>query len=137
VDPRRLLAVFQPRPHAGALCLWLGQVQKDDPRMSKWCLSTTQFGQRLEFSWLARDLTPVKDQKIHWVSQGGLPNRGSVTFFPRQSGCALQLQISYELPEVLLPVGDAVRPAVEAILLADMQRFVALAQQRAAAAARR
>ena len=113
------------------------QVQKDDPRMSKWCLSTTQFGQRLEFSWLARDLTPVPDQKIHWVSQGGLPNRGSVTFFPRQGGCALQLQISYELPEVLLPVGDAVRPTVEAILLADMQRFVALAQQRAAAAARR
>lgn len=112
------------------------QVQKDDPRMSKWCLSTQQFGQRLEFSWLARDLTPVKNQKIHWVSQGGLPNRGSVTFFPRgDDSCALQLQISYEVPEVLVALGDAVRPTVEGILLADMQRFVTLAQQRAASAA--
>ena len=32
--------------------------------MSKWCLSTEQFGQRLEFSWLARDLTPVPNQKV-------------------------------------------------------------------------
>ncbi len=132
--------------------------------MSKWALSTVQFGQKLEFAWLARDLTPITNQKarppgchpartaprqaapracrtdtdtrgsraaltrapcavraaqIHWVSQGGLPNRGAVTFFPRGAdGCALQLSISYELPQVLLPVGEGVRPVVESILMA-------------------
>ena len=56
--------------------------------------------------------------QIHWVSQGGLPNRGAVTFYPRPDGCALQLAISYELPTVLLPVGEGVRPVVEGILRA-------------------
>ena len=31
--------------------------------MSKWTLSTYQFGQQLEFSWMARDLTPVQLKK--------------------------------------------------------------------------
>jgi hypothetical protein len=129
-----------PAPARGA------QVQPDDARMSKWALSTVQFGQTLEFAWLARDLTPVQNQKacrarthtrtrraarhaaanaccaraqIHWVSQGGLPNRGAVTFFPRgPDSCALQLSISYELPQPLLPVGEGVRPVVESILMA-------------------
>ena len=82
------------------------------------------------------DLTPVVNQKIHWVSDGGLPNRGAVTFFPRGTdgeSCALQLSISYELPEILVPIGSSVRPIVEGILQADMARFVAIAQQRAAA----
>jgi uncharacterized membrane protein len=57
--------------------------------------------------------------QIHWASMGGLPNKGSVTFFPRGAdGCALQLSISYELPQVLLPVGEGVRPVVESILMA-------------------
>ena len=118
------------------------QVQADDPRMSRWALSTVQFGQTLEFAWLARDLTPITNQKarlrctarnaawrccgahapgtpqIHWVSQGGLPNRGAVTFYPRPDGCALQLAISYELPPVLQAVGEGVRPVVESILRA-------------------
>ncbi len=52
------------------------------------------------------------------MSQGGLPNRGAVTFYPRPDGCALQLAISYELPTALLPVGEGVRPVVEGILRA-------------------
>jgi len=105
-------------------------VQQSDPRLSRWALSTEAFGQKLSFSWLARDLTPILNQKIHWVAAEGLANRGSVLFFPRGTAgesCALQLSISYELPEVLQPLGDAVRPVVEGILLADMQRFVQLA----------
>jgi hypothetical protein len=38
-------------------------VQADDPRMSRWALSTVQFGQTLEFAWIARDLTPITNQK--------------------------------------------------------------------------
>lgn len=30
-----------------------------------------QFGRDWEFSWLARNLTPLKGQKIHWVSEPG------------------------------------------------------------------
>ena len=44
-------------------CVALLQVQADDPRMSRWALSTVQFGQTLEFAWLARDLTPITNQK--------------------------------------------------------------------------
>ena len=60
------------------------------------------------------------------MSQGGLPNRGAVTFFPRPDGCALQLAISYELPQPLLPVGEGVRPVVESILMAGAARPFAL-----------
>jgi hypothetical protein len=60
----------------------------------------------------------VHTPQIHWVSQGGLPNRGAVTFYPRPDGCALQLAISYELPPVLQAVGEGVRPVVESILRA-------------------
>ena len=60
--------------------------------------------------------------QIHWVSQGGLPNRGAVTFYPRPDGCALQLAISYELPPVLQAVGEGVRPVVESILRAGAFR---------------
>ena len=109
-------------------------VAADDPRVSTWALETVQFNTPLSFSWRSRDLTPVPSSKIHWVSVDGLPNRGAVNFFPRGTGCVVQLSISDELPGVLQPVGDAVRPIVEGILKADMQRFASLAQQRAKAA---
>lgn len=32
--------------------------------MSKWTLSTYQFGQNLQFSWMARDLTPIVNKKV-------------------------------------------------------------------------
>jgi hypothetical protein len=50
------------RPARGA------QVQPEDARMSKWSLSTVQFGQTLELAWLARDLTPVQNQKARRAS---------------------------------------------------------------------
>lgn len=112
--------------------------EADERRVSKWTLRTTAFGQAVEFSWQARDLTPVVNHKIHWVSVGGLPNRGAVTFYARdggQDGCRVQLSIAYEVPPALQPLGDAVRPLVEDVLVADLRRFVAVAQARARAAA--
>ena len=35
----------------------------------------------------------------------------------------MQIQISYEVPDVLVPFGSAVSPLVEQILRADLQRF--------------
>lgn len=47
------------------------QVQDNDKRLSRWTLSTHQFGRDWEFSWLARNLPPIKNNKIHWVSEPG------------------------------------------------------------------
>ncbi|KAK9814228.1 hypothetical protein WJX72_002582 [[Myrmecia] bisecta] len=106
------------------------KVQPDDPRLSKWTLSTEQFGRSWEFSWLARNLTPIKDQKIHWRSvegsTGGLevPNRGQIRFYRKSpQACTVKLTISYEVPDPLAPFGNALIPIVENILRTDMNRF--------------
>jgi len=39
-------------------------VQSDDPKLSRWLLSTRQFGRDWEFFWLAQNLTPIKNQKV-------------------------------------------------------------------------
>lgn len=44
---------------------------QDDPRLSRWTLSTYQFNRQWEFSWLALNLTPLRNQKIHWRSVPG------------------------------------------------------------------
>jgi hypothetical protein len=90
-------------------------VQPDDPRMSKWTLSTYQFNQQWEFSWLALNLTPLKNQKIHWRSVqgstggsfgGGLEvaNRGQIRFQRLgKHACTVKLTIEYEVPNALAP----------------------------------
>ena len=86
-------------------------VQQDDPRLSRWTLSTHQFGRDWEFSWLARNLAPVKGQKIHWVSEPGsaslglnIDNRGQIRFVKRGAAAtAVALTISYEVPSALAP----------------------------------
>ncbi|MEW5319528.1 MAG: hypothetical protein WDW38_010673 [Sanguina aurantia] len=58
---------------------WIKSVKvlENDARLSRWTLSTNQFGRDWEFSWLARNLPPVKNTKIHWVSEPGtsMPGR--------------------------------------------------------------
>ncbi len=48
-----------------------GRHPQDDPRLSRWTLSTYQFNRQWEFSWLALNLTPLRNQKIHWRSVPG------------------------------------------------------------------
>ena len=45
---------------------WLASVTvlPEDSKMSRWLLSTHQFGRDWEFSWLAQNLTPIKNQKV-------------------------------------------------------------------------
>ncbi|PNG99718.1 hypothetical protein TSOC_014498, partial [Tetrabaena socialis] len=121
-------------------------VVESDPRMSRWTLSTNQFGRDWEFSWLARNLPPVKNNKIHWVSERGsaslgveIQNRGQIKFARLSpSSCRIQLIISYEVPDVLVPFANALTPLVEGIIGKDMERFreyvLAQEQQKAAAA---
>lgn len=39
-------------------------VQPDDPSLSRWLLATHQFGRDWQFSWLAKNLTPMQNQKV-------------------------------------------------------------------------
>ncbi|KAL2630206.1 hypothetical protein R1flu_014892 [Riccia fluitans] len=106
------------------------KIQEDKPELSKWTLKYEAFGQKLEFSWLARNLKPIFHQKIHWRSVDGLSNRGAVRFYRRSpSSCGVQLTISYEVPQVLSGVSSALAPLVESILQADMERFAKFARQ--------
>jgi hypothetical protein len=149
-------------------------LQDGDPSLSKWTLSTNQFGRwvgggvggggvcwavpagrahaqqlrqapgrarrrhattprRLplpgcgcrdwEFSWLSRNLAPIKGQKLHWVSVSGgssLPgvnvnNRGQIRFVRKgAAACAVTLTISYEVPDVLAPFANVSGASPEA-----------------------
>jgi|MDSW01.2.fsa_nt_gb uncharacterized membrane protein len=105
---------------------WISSVEPLKNDRSRWLLSTDQFGQHFEFSWVARDLPPVKLQKIHWESEEGLNNRGAVQFSSSpgiETSTRVEIQICYEVPDVLVPFGSAVSPLVEQVLLADLQRF--------------
>ncbi|XP_024367120.1 uncharacterized protein [Physcomitrium patens] len=114
---------------------WIAEVKvlKDQPNMSKWTLRYEAFGQNLEFSWLARLLKPIQNQKIHWRSVDGLANRGAVRFYPRgPTSCGVELTISYEVPDVLAPFASGVKPLVESILQGDLNRFAVYAKSQSA-----
>ncbi|KAG2422351.1 hypothetical protein HXX76_016111 [Chlamydomonas incerta] len=112
---------------------WIKSVKvlDTDPRLSRWTLATNQFGRDWEFSWLARNLPPVKNSKIHWVSERGsaslgleIQNRGQIKFVRTSpSSCNITLIISYEVPDVLVPFANALTPLVEGIISKDMERF--------------
>ncbi|XWS46507.1 hypothetical protein CRYUN_Cryun14cG0073200 [Craigia yunnanensis] len=51
------------------------KVLEDSPDLSRWSLKYKAFGRDLEYSWLARNMQPIPNQKIHWRSLEGLPNR--------------------------------------------------------------
>jgi len=107
------------------------KVLEDKPDLSRWSLKYEVFGRNVEFSWLARNMTPTKNQKIHWRSLEGLPNRGAVRFFPKTpSSCRVQLTVAYEIPEILAPVGSALKPFMEGLLLKGLERFAAFAKER-------
>lgn len=108
-------------------------IQDGDASLSKWTLSTHQFNRDWEFSWLAKNMTPLKYQKIHWRSVPGsgslgggleIQNQGQIRFQRKSDGsCAVKLTISYEVPGALAPFANLLTPVVEGILQADMVRF--------------
>ncbi|PKA52697.1 hypothetical protein AXF42_Ash001678 [Apostasia shenzhenica] len=72
------------------------KVLKDKPDLSRWSLKYEVFGQDVEFSWLARNMQPIPNQKIHWRSLEGLPNRGAVRFYPKgASSCRIEVRMTY------------------------------------------
>ncbi|KAL5700705.1 hypothetical protein ACHQM5_026119 [Ranunculus cassubicifolius] len=102
---------------------------EDKPDLSRWTLKYTAFGQDIEFSWLARNMQPTPNQKIHWRSLEGLPNRGAVRFYPKgPSSCVIELTVSYEVPQILAPVASALKPFTEGLLSQGLDRFVSFAK---------
>nr|GMD70867.1 Coenzyme Q-binding protein COQ10, START domain containing protein [Ipomoea batatas] len=96
--------------------------------------SIKAFGQDIEFSWLARNMQPIPNQKIHWRSLEGLPNRGAVRFYPKgASSCTVELTVSYEVPPLLTPVASALQPFLESLLVRGLERFAKFAKGHAAA----
>ncbi|KAJ1283622.1 hypothetical protein BS78_03G143900 [Paspalum vaginatum] len=107
------------------------KILEDKPDLSRWTLKYEVLGRNVEFSWLARNMTPIKNQKIHWRSLEGLPNRGAVRFFPKSSSsCRIQLTVAYEVPEILAPVASALKPFLEGLLLKGLERFATFAKER-------
>ncbi|CAA0832002.1 Polyketide cyclase/dehydrase and lipid transport superfamily protein [Striga hermonthica] len=105
------------------------KILEDKPDLSRWSLKYEAFGRDIEFSWLARNMQPIKNQKIHWRSMEGLPNRGAVRFFPKgASACTVELTVSYEVPQLLAPVASALQPFLESLLARGLERFATFAK---------
>ncbi|XP_027934973.1 uncharacterized protein LOC114190333 [Vigna unguiculata] len=105
------------------------QILPDKPDLSRWTLKYKAFGRDIEFSWLARNMQPIPNQKIHWRSMEGLPNRGAVRFYPKgPSSCVVELTVSYEVPQLLAPVASALQPFLEGLLQRGLERFATFAK---------
>lgn len=136
-------ALWEDRESIPKFMPWIKSVtvQPENPSLSRWLLSTNQFGRDWEFSWLAKNLMPMKNQKIHWRSVEGstggsmggaidIANRGQIRFYRKsETTCAVKLTISYEVPNALAPFANALTPLVEGILRRDMSRFATYAQE--------
>ncbi|XP_030454899.1 uncharacterized protein LOC115676155 isoform X1 [Syzygium oleosum] len=105
------------------------KILEDKPDLSRWSLKYKAFGQDIEYSWLARNMQPTPNQKIHWRSLEGLPNRGAVRFYPKgPSSCIVELTVSYEVPQLLVPVASALQPFLESLLRRGLERFAVFAK---------
>ncbi|KAK1420441.1 hypothetical protein QVD17_22041 [Tagetes erecta] len=105
------------------------KVLEDKPELSRWSLKYKAFGRDLEFSWLARNMQPIPNQKIHWRSLEGLPNRGAVRFFPKgPSSCLVELTVSYEVPQLLSPVASLLQPFLQNLLGRGLEMFANFAK---------
>ncbi|OQU77860.1 hypothetical protein SORBI_3009G113200 [Sorghum bicolor] len=62
------------------------------PDLSRWTLKYEVLGWDVEFSWLARNMTPIKNQKTNWQCLQGLPNRCCPVFPKNSSSCRVQQQ---------------------------------------------
>ncbi|CAN8308767.1 unnamed protein product [Cochlearia groenlandica] len=100
------------------------KVRKDKPDLSQWTLKYKAFGQNLEYSWLAKNLQPLTNQKIHWISLEGLPNRGTVRFFPLgPSSCDVELTFAYEVP-----FAAALQPLMQGLIKNSLEQFAVVAK---------
>lgn len=106
---------------------WIDSVTilPEDPELSRWKLATGG----LEFSWRSRILKQIPNQIIQWESVDGLPNRGAIRFYDRESSSIVKMTVSYAIPGFLGQLMDNLflGRVVESSLQADLERFKAYA----------
>jgi uncharacterized membrane protein len=102
---------------------WIESVKilEDNPTLSRWKLATNT----LEFTWLSRIIKTTTHQIIQWESVDGLPNRGAIRFYERDSSSIVKLTVGYSVPGFLALLMDNgfIRRAVESTLQEDLNRF--------------
>ncbi|XP_071922307.1 uncharacterized protein [Coffea arabica] len=62
----------------------------------------------------------------------GLPEtcRGAVRFYPKgASSCNVEMTVSYEVPQLLIPVASALQPLLESLLVRGLERFAKFAKE--------
>ena len=68
------------------------------PDLTEWTLAANGF----RFKWKAQITERVENQKLEWISIGGLPTKGCVIFNENKpSLTTVNLSITYELPRML------------------------------------
>ncbi|MCO5556325.1 hypothetical protein L7F22_009872 [Adiantum nelumboides] len=111
---------------------WLdtkARIEVSVPLSVAWDLWTDRERVNRWMPWI-HSIKPIRNQKIHWRSVDGLPNRGTVRFYPRSpSAVGVELTISFEVPDVLVPLVSSVSPLVESIMQQDLERFVVIAKE--------
>lgn len=97
------------------------KIMEDNPELSRWKLDTGG----LEFSWLSRITKMVPDQIIQWESVDGLPNRGAIRFYDRDTSSIVKLTVAYAIPGILGKIMDNLflGRVVESTIRADLERF--------------
>ena len=102
---------------------WIESVEvlEDDPELSRWKLATGG----LNFTWLSRILKVIPHQIIQWESVDGLPNRGAVRFYDRQTSSIVKLTVAYAIPGILGRLMDNLflGQVVESSLEEDLEKF--------------
>ncbi|CAA0157247.1 unnamed protein product [Arabidopsis thaliana] len=102
------------------------EAMEGSPDLSRYLVKLESFGQNIEYHFLAKNLQPIPDRKIHWRSIEGFENRGSVRFFPRgPSSCLVEISFSYEVPNAFAPVAFVMKPFMEKIIRGGLERFAA------------
>ena len=68
------------------------------PDLTEWTLAANGF----RFKWKAKITERVENQKLEWISIGGLPTKGCVIFNEEKSSLtSVNLSVTYELPRML------------------------------------
>jgi uncharacterized membrane protein len=102
---------------------WIESVKipEDNPELSIWTLKSGAF----EFNWQSRILKNIPNQIIQWESVDGLPNRGAIRFYDRQTTSIVKLSIAYAIPGILGKLMDNLflGKVVESTLQANLERF--------------
>ncbi|KAJ0245255.1 Polyketide_cyc domain-containing protein [Hirschfeldia incana] len=96
------------------------------PDLSRYLVKLESFGNKFEYYFLAKNLEPIPDRKLHWRSIEGFANRGSVRFFRRgPSSCLVEINFSFEVPHAFAPVAFLMKPFMERLIRGGLERFAA------------